>query len=254
MALDNVRRQLEATRAEIAAKLAQLDQRRLPLLAYLERIDGALAALREEEPPRESPAPPSIREHSGKYRPLWAHLVDSEEHHLKMSFAEIEQILGFPLPASSRKHLPHWHGYQGSAVARAIRDAGWRARHVNLTGETVEFVRDAQPEGVEVPVEKRFDFEMVQIYERAKAELGYTASRFLQMVLDQGGVAAARQLIRARNVSDGFITLWEKRRLDLSVEALVLKPEFAELFTPEERQIARDRLRQHGFDPDASEQ
>jgi hypothetical protein len=49
------------------------------------------------------------------------------------------------------------------------------------------------------------------------------------------------------DVSDGFTTLWELKRLDLSVEAFVLRPEYAPLFTEEERAIARARLRQYEY-------
>ena len=49
-------------------------------------------------------------------------------------------ILGFPLPDSCRSHSPHWYSYAGSAVARAIIDAGWHAANVNLSLESVTFV------------------------------------------------------------------------------------------------------------------
>jgi hypothetical protein len=62
-----------------------------------------------------------------------------------MTFAEIEEIVGMPLPPSSRRHPAHWSGYEGSAVARAIHDAGWRASEVNLSAERLVFVRDEQP-------------------------------------------------------------------------------------------------------------
>lgn len=88
---------------------------------------------------------------------------------------------------------------------------------------------------------------MLDIYRRAKADIGYNATRFLQMVEDRGGVEAAKQLIHAPP-SDGFTTLWEKGRLDLSVEYHILDPEFEELFTEEERRIARERLEQFRFD------
>lgn len=81
-------------------------------------------------------------EHTGKYRPLWTWLIRQPESPVTASFATIEEILGFPLPPSSRRHLPHWYGYDGTAVGRAIRDAGWRARHVDLEAETVIFERD----------------------------------------------------------------------------------------------------------------
>jgi hypothetical protein len=88
---------------------------------------------------------------------------------------------------------------------------------------------------------------MVRIYERAKAEINYVATRFLQLVSEKGGVEAARQLITSDRPSDGFTTLWERGGLDLSVEALVLRPEFQELFTDHERTLARERLRSYDY-------
>lgn len=97
---------------------------------------------------------------------------------------------------------------------------------------------------------KAFDEAMVSIYRRALAETGYRATYFLRMVHDQGGLETARQLLRTPTPSDGFVKLWEKRRLDLSVEYHVLLPQYRELFDPEEREIARRRLRDYGFDVD----
>jgi hypothetical protein len=45
------------------------------------------------------------------------------------------------LPSSSRRHAAHWHSYEGSAVVRAIQDAGWQTRDLELEGERVAFVR-----------------------------------------------------------------------------------------------------------------
>lgn len=90
---------------------------------------------------------------------------------------------------------------------------------------------------------------MVAVYKRAKQEAGYNATRFLQMLSEQGGVETAHQLLLASGVSDGFTALWQAGRLDLSVEHHVLLDEFNELFTEEERDIARHRLADYGFDP-----
>ena len=95
-------------------------------------------------------------------------------------------------------------------------------------------------------VEKRFEQEMIDIYTTAKKECGYNASRFLQLVGAKGGLAAAKQLIGKPGGTDGFTTLWEHNRLDLSVEAHVLKPEYATLFSDEERKLCRDRLKECG--------
>ena len=47
--------------------------------------------------------------------------------------------------------------------------------------------------------------------------------------------------------TDGFAKLWELGRLDLSVEALVLKDEYKELFSDQEREACRSRLKEYNF-------
>jgi hypothetical protein len=98
-------------------------------------------------------------------------------------------------------------------------------------------------------LELRFDQSMVEIYRTSKRELGYNATRFLQLIVDQGGLAAARQLLWSDKPSDGFTTLWQHHRLDLSVEALVLLKEFAPLFSDDDRAQARLRLESYGWRP-----
>ena len=95
--------------------------------------------------------------------------------------------------------------------------------------------------------ERKFAFEMRDIYETAKKECGYNATRFLQLVAEKGGVTAAKQLIRKSGGTDGFATLWECGRLDLSVEVAVLKEEYKELFTDEEKEMCRNRLLEYGY-------
>ncbi|MGH4022530.1 MAG: DUF7662 domain-containing protein [Pseudonocardiaceae bacterium] len=58
-----------------------------------------------------------------------------------MSFDAVEDVLGLPLPESARTHLAHWYGYDGTALGRAIRDAGWKATGVDLADERVVFAR-----------------------------------------------------------------------------------------------------------------
>ena len=103
-------------------------------------------------------------------------------------------------------------------------------------------------EGVEMDeAERRWNRAMVAIYETAKRELNYNATRFLQMVSEQGGLATAKQLLWSDTPSDGFTTLWEHRRLELTVEAHVLHEEFRSLFIDEDRERALDRLQQYGW-------
>jgi hypothetical protein len=77
---------------------------------------------------------------------------------------------------------------------------------------------------------------------RELARLGYRPTYFLQMIEQYGGAETARRLIMSDQPSDGFRRLWEMQRLDMTIEAFVLKPEYAPLFSEEERRRARQRL------------
>ena len=96
-------------------------------------------------------------------------------------------------------------------------------------------------------VKRQFEQDMVNIYKTAKKECGYTATRFLQMIGRQGGLATAKQLITKPGGTDGFATLWGHGRLDLSVEALVLRREYQSLFSEEEKLLCAERLKEYGF-------
>ena len=96
-------------------------------------------------------------------------------------------------------------------------------------------------------LEERFNADMENIYITAKKEFGYNATRFFQMLQTKGGLSTAKQLIKKTTDMVGLTTLWEHGRLDLSVEAHVLKTEYQELFTDEERQICKDRLLKFGY-------
>jgi hypothetical protein len=94
-----------------------------------------------------------------------------------------------------------------------------------------------------------FDRAVMEIIERSRAELRYNPRYFRVMITQYGALGAARRLLHAPAVSDGFVTLWERRRLDLTVESLAVDERFAHLFTDEERAIARKRLEDFGYVP-----
>lgn len=93
---------------------------------------------------------------------------------------------------------------------------------------------------------RRFDAAMMEIYERAGAEVGYWATRYLQMLRQRGGLDTARCLLKQRATSDGYAHLRDAGRLDLTVEAYSLRPEFQPLFTAAEGNLARERLAYFG--------
>lgn len=94
-------------------------------------------------------------------------------------------------------------------------------------------------------LKNNFHEEMLEIYKKTKSEAKYTPSLFLQMVNEKGGRDAAKQLIITQ--TEGFTKLWKLGRLDLSVEAYVLKEEYTELFTDQEREICVKRLKYSGY-------
>lgn len=90
-------------------------------------------------------------------------------------------------------------------------------------------------------LESRFHEEMLGLYDQS-AEVNYHPTYFRRMVLEQGGLAAAKSLLNAPEISDGFTTLWNKGRLDLSVEAVALRYEWRVLFSAKELLTAKQRL------------
>ena len=98
----------------------------------------------------------------------------------------------------------------------------------------------------------QFEQAMFDIYRRAKAEAKYNASIFLQLVTTRGGLDTARYLINQPKPSDGYTHLYERERLDLTVEAMVVEnKKWHPLFQPEEIEKARKRLIDYGYEPKA---
>lgn len=79
-----------------------------------------------------------------KYEPLADHLSSVASERVTLRFAAIERIIGKPLPPSARSHNAWWaNNPTGHSHCKAWHDAGWRTERLDLSGETVDFVRDA---------------------------------------------------------------------------------------------------------------
>ncbi|TVT56346.1 DUF262 domain-containing protein [Amycolatopsis rhizosphaerae] len=139
-------------------------------------------------------------------------------------------------------------GYEVFTAVDALR--GYVARrNENAAGEQPTPQADYQQLNAAESDGAGFDKAMHDIYVRAKKEANYTAGYFLSLLAEHGALATARKLLHAPAVSDGFAALWERGRLDLTVEALVIDPRFAGLFTEAELDMARRRLQQFGYQP-----
>src|SRR5580698_9338054 len=102
----------------------------------------------------------------------------------------------------------------------------------------------------------QFHQAMLDIYDASrKLKPPYRPSDFRRMVIEMGGKGAADQLLAMGTPSDGFGTLLlrGKDALKLSVEYLVLKEPWRELFEPEQLAVARKRLLDVECEPPAED-
>ncbi len=180
-----------------------------------------------------------------QYKGIWRALPD-EANRLGMRLVVKGKHIRFP--ALGRLTLAPADAAALAAIASAVLAAhseagGGRIAVIDLT-TAMALVAASRA----VPSEKGFTKAMQQIYDDAAA-IGYYPTTFRRMLAEHGGVETARRLIRGAATS-GFDKLWEKQRLDLSVEALVLKPAWQSLFSPEDLAMARKRLRAVGYVPD----
>ena len=98
-------------------------------------------------------------------------------------------------------------------------------------------------------LERQFHAAMLNTYDIAAKKCGYHARAFLRMVQEHGGVEAGHRLLRGSNISSGLMQLKRCDLLGISVEAIVLKPEFGALFSDAERAEARRRLAELNYQP-----
>jgi hypothetical protein len=131
-------------------------------------------------------------------------------------------------------------------VASGEREAGGNT----LVGEIAAIT--PEPELGTAPVAPddsaaAFESALLTVLQRSADELGYQPRKLRVMVNQLGAVGAGKRLLAESAVSDGFVLLWERQRLDLSVEALVTDPRFSGLFDPEERAVAQARLDEFGY-------
>ena|ERR1041385_885795 len=78
----------------------------------------------------------------GKYEPLTEFLKKQSASELKVSFAQVERIIGGKLPASAQHHRAWWsNNPNNSVMTKAWLDAGYRSEQVDMEGRTLVFRR-----------------------------------------------------------------------------------------------------------------
>ena len=93
---------------------------------------------------REQAPPPTRRRMSGKYQLLYAYLEDRFANTVVLTFAEIEDLLGFALPDEARRQNEWWTNPAAGAPPPSYSDS-WRLANrtarPNLLAQIVTFER-----------------------------------------------------------------------------------------------------------------
>ena len=77
----------------------------------------------------------------------------------------------------------------------------------------------------------------------------YFPRAFLDMVVSNDDIVEiTRRLIHKEGGTSGFTTLFENKRMDLSVERIILEPRYRALFALEDLRAAYDRLKEYEYD------
>lgn len=76
----------------------------------------------------------------------------------------------------------------------------------------------------------------------------YHATNLIGMLNESNdAVLTTKRIVHNSNIDYGFTKLYECNRLDLTLEAILLEEEWMDLFTEDEKNIARNRLEKVGY-------
>ena len=88
-----------------------------------------------------------------KYEPLQAHLESVGFDRIRMTFRQIEQVIGSELPGSARKYRAWWsNNPSNSVMTRAWLGAGYMTEGVSMEHEFLTFRKDKSIERPQLPV------------------------------------------------------------------------------------------------------
>jgi hypothetical protein len=153
-------------------------------------------------------APQPQASSGGKYGPLHDHLVTCPGTRARMTFAEVEGLVG-RLPDSAHRHRAWW-GNNGSTVeAQAWLDAGWQVESVNQAAREVVFARSTTRQAGRSrpsPADRLAPYIDPQVSASMAAraeELGLNPGKLVRLVAElndncsRGNAYAAHALLRA---------------------------------------------------------
>ena len=97
-------------------------------------------------------------------------------------------------------------------------------------------------------LEQQFEKELIQQCDSAQEACpAYRPVRLKQNIQRFGALKAVKELLRRGQPSDGFAVLADAGRLDLSIEAVIIKSRYGELFSDEEVNYCFELLCDQGY-------
>ena len=96
-------------------------------------------------------------------------------------------------------------------------------------------------------LEKKLQQEVIKNCKVAEKEYGCKMIRFLQIIERFGIVRTAQEIFKKGRTSDCFNKLAEAGHLELTMEAIIVKGEYAELFTDEQVNYCYKLLCENGY-------
>lgn len=103
-------------------------------------------------------------------------------------------------------------------------------------------------------LKKLFHQDMISLYKQMIKSVKYKPTRLMDYINKYGGYEAAVKYISTESNVQDFAILWEKERLDLSVEALMTKDQYRELFNEDIVNFCDRKLKEYSYAPNKIEE
>lgn len=103
-------------------------------------------------------------------------------------------------------------------------------------------------------LKKSFHQEIINLYKKIIKSIKYKPTRLMDYINKYGGYEAAVKYISTESNVQDFAVLWEKERLDLSVEALITSETYRSLFQEELVAFCDHKLKEYSYAPNKIEE
>lgn len=103
-------------------------------------------------------------------------------------------------------------------------------------------------------LKKLFHQEIIDLYKKIIKFVKYKPTRLMDYINKYGGYEAAVKYISTESNVQDFAVLWEKERLDLSVEALITNEKFRSLFSEDILSFCDRKLKEYSYAPNKIEE